>query len=57
MFNEPTGLSVADGKLYVADTNSHRIRVVDLKTKDVRTLELNGVPPVESASGGSTPRK
>jgi DNA-binding beta-propeller fold protein YncE len=47
VLNEPTGLSIADGKLYVADTNAHRIRVVDLKTKDVKTLELSGVPPVE----------
>jgi DNA-binding beta-propeller fold protein YncE len=42
-FNEPAGLSHAGGKLYVADTNAHRIRVVDLKTKAVSTLELSGV--------------
>jgi thiol-disulfide isomerase/thioredoxin len=47
VLNEPTGLAVADDKLYVADTNSHRIQVVDLKTKEVKTLELKGVPPVE----------
>lgn len=47
MFNEPTGISIHDGKLYVADTNAHRIRVVDLNTKDVKTLELSGVDPVE----------
>ena len=28
-FYEPGGLSVANGKLYVADTNNHAIRVVD----------------------------
>jgi hypothetical protein len=39
-------LSYAAGKLYVADTNAHRIRVVDLKTKAVTTLELKGVAPV-----------
>ena len=33
LFNEPGGLSFADGKLYVADTNAHRIRVVDLKRR------------------------
>src|SRR5205807_8101239 len=32
-FYEPGGLSVASDKLYVADTNNHAIRVVDLKTK------------------------
>ena len=39
MFNEPGGLSFAGGKLYVADTNAHRIRVVDLKTKAVSHAE------------------
>ena len=42
-FAEPTGLSVAGGKLYVADTNAHRIRVVDLKTKKISTLKLQNV--------------
>ncbi len=46
MFNEPAGLSIAGDKLYVADTNAHRIRVVDLQTKEIKTLELKGVPPV-----------
>jgi len=45
LFNEPAGLSIAFGKLYVADTNAHRIRVVDLKTSKVSTLELKGVKP------------
>ena len=36
---------LAGGKLYVADTNAHRIRVVDLKTKAVSTLTLQGVEP------------
>ena len=39
-FYEPGGLAVMDGKLYIADTNNHLIRVVDLKTRDVTTLEL-----------------
>ena len=43
MFNEPAGISIADGKIYLADTNAHRIRVVDLKTKTVKTLALSGV--------------
>jgi hypothetical protein len=46
LFNEPAGLSLANGKLYVADTNAHRIRVVDLATKQVSTLALQGVDPV-----------
>jgi DNA-binding beta-propeller fold protein YncE len=43
LFSEPGGISYADGKLYVADTNAHRIRVVDVKTKTVSTLKLQGV--------------
>ena len=44
-FSEPAGLSIAGGKMYVADTNAHRIRVVDLATKKVSTLPLKGVEP------------
>src|SRR5262249_16611552 len=36
-------LSFAGDRLYVADTNAHRIRVVDLRTKAVTTLALKGV--------------
>lgn len=47
-FYEPGGLSVAGGKLYVADTNNQAIRVVDLKTKQVSTLKIEGLkPPAE----------
>ena len=42
-FREPSGLAVADGKLYVADTNNHAIRVADLTTGAVTTLELRGL--------------
>jgi DNA-binding beta-propeller fold protein YncE len=57
-FYEPGGLTIANGKLYVADTNNHAIRVVDLKTKQASTLRLNGLTPptknmqaLESADG------
>src|SRR5262249_34930181 len=40
LFSEPGGLSFAGDKLYVADTNAHRIRVVDIKKKTVATLQL-----------------
>ena len=39
-FSEPGGLAAADGRLFVADTNNHRIRTVDLATGDVRTLPI-----------------
>ena len=41
--HEPSGLSVAGGKLYVADSNNHAIRVADLATGEVSTLELRGL--------------
>ncbi len=44
-FYEPGGLALANGKLYVADTNNHAIRVVDLKTKEAGTLRINGLTP------------
>ena len=37
-FDEPGGLDYADGKLYVADTNNHTIRVIDLETQAVSTV-------------------
>ncbi|TMC35774.1 MAG: redoxin domain-containing protein [Chloroflexi bacterium] len=39
-FNEPGGLAAAAGKLYVADTNNHAIRVIDLPTGAVETLTV-----------------
>jgi thiol-disulfide isomerase/thioredoxin/sugar lactone lactonase YvrE len=57
-FYEPGGLSLAGDKLYVADTNNHAVRVVDLKTKRASTLHLKGLTPpakslqaLESATG------
>jgi len=44
-FYEPGGLALANGKLYIADTNNHAIRVIDLKTKRASTLRLNGLNP------------
>jgi thiol-disulfide isomerase/thioredoxin len=43
MFDEPAGVSGALGKLYVADTNNHAIRIVDLKTKRTDTLQIKGL--------------
>ena len=53
--NEPAGLSIANGKLYVADTNAHRIRVIDLKNKEASTLVLTGVTAPASATQGAAP--
>ena len=37
------GVACRDGILYVADTNNHRIRVVDLESGRVSTLALRGL--------------
>ena len=50
-FYEPGGLSVAGIDLYVADTNNHKIRVVDLKTHAVKTLALEGLRPSPGCRG------
>lgn len=42
-FSEPCGLSIANGRMYIADTNNHTIRVADLQTSEVATLELAGL--------------
>jgi thiol-disulfide isomerase/thioredoxin len=50
-FYQPGGLSVAGSKLYVADTNNHKVRVVDLGSSKVETLGITLPPPT------SAPRK
>jgi thiol-disulfide isomerase/thioredoxin/DNA-binding beta-propeller fold protein YncE len=56
-FDEPAGLAYASGKLYVADTNNHSIRTIDLRHANrVATLEIKGLsapnaPPVTSEAG------
>jgi hypothetical protein len=44
-FFEPGGLSAADGKLYIADTNNHLIRTIDLKSGQTTTLTIAGLKP------------
>lgn len=55
-FAEPAGLAIAGNKLYVADTNNHRLVVVDLASKQATELVIEGLAPPkpitdESASG------
>jgi DNA-binding beta-propeller fold protein YncE len=45
-FNEPAGLSAAASKLFVADTDNHTIRIVDLTPPNrVTTLKIDGLTP------------
>jgi len=39
-FHEPNGLAGWGDKLFIADTNNHAIRVCDLKTGEVSTLQI-----------------
>ncbi len=39
-FYEPGGIDYANGKLYIADTNNHAIRVVDMESQTVSTVEF-----------------
>jgi len=43
LFYEPGGLDLVDGVLYVADTNNHSIRLVDLDSGVTTTLVLSGI--------------
>ena len=54
-FDEPAGISHALGVLYVADTNNHLIRKVDLKTKKVTTLTIAGLSPPAAPKGETKP--
>ena len=53
-FDEPGGIDAADGKLYVADTNNHAVRVIDILTRAVSTLELSNLSVAVSGAQGRT---
>ena len=40
-FHEPAGVAPAAGKLFIADTNNHLIRVADLMSGEVKTLDIS----------------
>ena len=42
-FDEPAGIAHVKGKLYIADTNNHLIRTIDLATNKVGTLTISGL--------------
>ncbi len=41
--SEPSGLSATSDSLYVADTNNHRIRILDLSSGELSTLPLSNL--------------
>ncbi len=42
-FDEPAGITYAKGTLYIADTNNHQIRTINLATGSVGRLEIQGL--------------
>lgn len=40
---EPEGLQVHQGRLYIADTNNHHVRVADLDRRTITTFHLKGL--------------
>jgi DNA-binding beta-propeller fold protein YncE len=54
-FYEPGGISVSAGIVYVADTNNHRVRVMNLATQQISTLPIRGLtPPIVTVSRAIT---
>ena len=51
-FNHPQGLVTGQGNLYVADTENHMIRAIDLATFEVSTLVGTGEMSNDRAGGG-----
>ncbi|MGH7489560.1 MAG: thioredoxin-like domain-containing protein, partial [bacterium] len=51
-FHHPQGLAYHDNKLFVADTENHLIRSIDLNTKKVSTLAGTGEQAPFRADGG-----
>jgi DNA-binding beta-propeller fold protein YncE len=54
LLSEPNGLSVANGILYIADTNNQVIRLMDLRTNAVSTLELSNLTVAARGVEGRT---
>lgn len=53
-FDEPAGLSIAGGKIFIADTNNHVIRVADIKSRQVETLRIIGLEKLKPRFRGET---
>ena len=53
-FNTPSGLALSGDTLYVADTDNHRIRAIDIATKTVRTIAGDGRSGTKNGLGTAT---
>jgi hypothetical protein len=54
-FQQPQGLAISDATLFVADTENHAIRAIELRTWSVRTVAGTGAQGQGFGSGGSGP--
>jgi hypothetical protein len=54
LYDEPGGISFGNGKLYVADTNNHVIRVIDLASDSVITVNFPNVALLLPSGDAST---
>jgi DNA-binding beta-propeller fold protein YncE len=52
---EPGGLSFAAGRLYIADTNNHSIKVADGMGRNVQMLEIEGLAPPSPSAHEQSP--
>jgi DNA-binding beta-propeller fold protein YncE len=39
-FNEPSGLVIMNGKIFITDTNNNLLRVIDIESKQVKTVRI-----------------
>lgn len=54
-FDEPAGIAHAKGVLYVADTNNHAIRTVDLASGKVGVFSVEGLEPPRISRPAAVP--
>ncbi len=54
-FDEPNGLTILNGNIYVTDTNNNLIRVIDMATGEIKTLKITN--PEKLTAGMITIRK
>ncbi len=54
--SEPGGLSIADGKLFVADTNNHRVVTIDLSSNQSTVLTIEGLNPPNPPKSTTVPQ-
>ena len=50
VLQHPLGVHYADGAVFIADSYNHKIRVLDLKTEEVHTVEATGDLVCDDAS-------